>query len=53
MAPDPTCLAARLLPSHPCLAPQQDLAEAHKADPVEPSMTPEELTEVEKVFKDF
>jgi hypothetical protein len=32
---------------------QQDLAEAHKADPLEPTMSHEELTEVERVFKDF
>jgi hypothetical protein len=32
---------------------QSDLAEAHKADPLEPTMSQEELTEVERVFKDF
>lgn len=33
--------------------PQADLAEAHKADPLEPTMTAEEVLEVDKVFKDF
>jgi hypothetical protein len=33
--------------------PQADLAEAHKADPLEPTMTAEEVQEVERVFKDF
>ncbi|WIA37000.1 hypothetical protein OEZ86_008237 [Tetradesmus obliquus] len=30
-----------------------ELEDAHKADPVQPSMTPEEQMEVEKVFHDF
>lgn len=32
---------------------QAELAEAHKGDTLEPTMTAEEVTEVERVFKDF
>lgn len=36
-----------------CCSLQAELEEAHKADPVVPTMTPEEVQETEKVFKDF
>lgn len=32
---------------------KQELEDAHKGDPVEPTMTPEEHAECEKVFADF
>lgn len=41
------------LPAYALLVPQAELEEAHKADPVAPSMTPEEQQETERVFKDF
>lgn len=32
---------------------QAELEDAHKADPVVPTMTADEAAEVERVFKDF
>lgn len=44
---------AVLCPPGSCCCCQAELEEAHKADPVQPTMTAEEQVETEKVFKDF